>query len=103
MNRSKFKENASKCVFMATAIICIIAVVAIFAFLIAESVPAFREIGFFRFIFGDNWDPSASDKYGMPLAGTYGVFKMIVGTLGRHLRLRGCRRTARFFYGGIYI
>ncbi|MFR5062953.1 MAG: phosphate ABC transporter permease subunit PstC [Christensenellales bacterium] len=81
MNRSKFKENASKCVFTATAIICIIAVVAIFAFLIAESVPAFKEIGFLKFLFGDTWEPSASDKYGMPLAGTYGVFKMIVGTL----------------------
>ena len=81
MKNVKAKENAVKCVFMATAIICIIAVVAIFIFLVAESIPAFRKIGFFRFLFGDTWNPVASDKYDAPLSGTYGVFKMIVGTL----------------------
>lgn len=81
MKNVKAKENAVKCVFMATAIICIVAVVAIFIFLIAESIPAFRKIGFFRFLFGDTWNPVASDKYDAPLSGTYGVFKMIVGTL----------------------
>ncbi len=81
MDRSKLKEKAFKVLFAATAILCIIAVIAIFAFLIAESVPAFRKIGFFEFVFGREWKPASSDTYDAPLSGRYGVFKMIVGTL----------------------
>lgn len=81
MDKSKIKERAFKILFATTAIVCIIAVIAIFAFLIAESVPAFRKIGFFRFIFGTTWNPVAADNYDKPLEGTYGVFKMVVGTL----------------------
>lgn len=81
MDRSKIKENLSKAIFAATAVICIIAVVAIFVFLIAESIPAFGKIGFFNFVFGDTWAPSTDDKFDLPLQGRYGVFKMIVGTI----------------------
>ena len=81
MDRSKLKEKAYKVLFAATAILCIIAVIAIFAFLIAESVPAFRKIGFFEFMLGSDWKPASSDTYDAPLSGRYGVFKMIVGTL----------------------
>ena len=63
MIRSKAKEKFYKALFALTAVICIIAVIAIFAFLIAESIPAFKKIGFFRFVFGDKWTPNASDTY----------------------------------------
>ncbi len=66
---------------MATAAICIIAVIAIFLFLIAESLPAFQKIGFINFIFGEKWKPNVNDSYSGEISGSYGVFKMIVGTL----------------------
>ena len=72
MDRSKLKEKAYKVLFAATAILCIIAVIAIFAFLIAESVPAFRKIGFFEFVLGSDWKPASSDTYAAPLSGRYG-------------------------------
>lgn len=57
MKNNSVKENASKGLFLITAIICIIAVITIFVFLIAESIPAFRQIGFFEFIFERNGIP----------------------------------------------
>ena len=60
---------------------CIVAVVAIFVFLIVKSAPAFVKLGVFDFVFGDEWQPSSSDTYGGATAGTYGIFTMIVGTV----------------------
>lgn len=81
MQKTKFKENASKGLFLITAIICIIAVITIFVFLIAESIPAFRQIGFFKFLFGTSWAPDTTDEFTGAVNGSYGVFKMIVGSL----------------------
>lgn len=78
--KSVIKEKAGKIIFTAAAIICIIAVVAIFIFMFVKSIPAFKKIGLFDFIFGDNWSPDRLDKYDEPLSGSYGIFKMIVGT-----------------------
>ena len=68
--------------FTIAAMICVIAVIAIFGFMLVKSLPAFRKIGFFNFVFGDNWSPDRLDKYDdASLSGTYGVFKMIISTL----------------------
>ncbi|MDY2880133.1 MAG: phosphate ABC transporter permease subunit PstC [Candidatus Borkfalkiaceae bacterium] len=69
-----------KAVFAAAAIVCTVCVVAIFAFLIIRSAPAFAKIGFFNFLFGDKWIPDSSGTYADP-RGTYGIFTMVVGTL----------------------
>lgn len=67
--------------FTAAAILCVIAVVAIFVFMIMESLPAFKKIGVFNFIFGKEWSPDRLDNYdSVTLSGSYGVFKMIIGT-----------------------
>lgn len=82
MKTANFKEKAGKTVFTIAAVICVIAVIAIFGFMLVKSLPAFRKIGFFNFVFGDNWSPDRLDKYDdASLSGTYGVFKMITGTL----------------------
>ncbi len=82
MKTANFKEKAGKTVFTIAAMICVIAVIAIFGFMLVKSLPAFRKIGFFNFVFGDNWSPDRLDKYDdASLSGTYGVFKMIIGTL----------------------
>lgn len=78
--KSVIKEKTGKIIFTAAAIICIIAVVAIFIFMFVKSIPAFKKIGLLDFIFGDNWSPDRLDKYDEPLSGSYGIFKMIVGT-----------------------
>lgn len=66
---------------MAAAIICVISVVTIFVFLIVKSVPALNKIGFFDFLFGTEWSPDKDATFDKPLTGSYGVGKMIVGTL----------------------
>lgn len=82
MKTANFKEKAGKTVFTIAAMICVIAVIAIFGFMLIKSLPAFRKIGFFNFVFGDNWSPDRLDKYDdASFSGTYGVFKMITGTL----------------------
>ncbi len=81
MNKTKIKESTSKGLFLITAIICIIAVITIFVFLIAESIPAFKQIGFFKFLFGTKWNPNEDDEFIGEVAGNYGVFKMIVGSI----------------------
>ena len=80
-NKAKAKENFGKAMFGIAAVICIIAVVAIFAFLVMKSVPAFHKLGFFDFVFGDHWAPDRNDTYVTEnISGSYGIFSMIVGT-----------------------
>lgn len=52
MNRARAKEKFFKYLFAFTAVMCIIAVIAIFVFLIAESIPAFKKIGLDRYSWG---------------------------------------------------
>ena len=82
MNKTQFKEKTGQTIFTVAAIICVIAVAAIFVFMLIKSIPAFNKIGLFDFIFGETWSPDRLDTYGTSdLSGTYGIFKMIVGTL----------------------
>ncbi len=82
MNTTKIKEKTGQTIFTVAAVICVIAVVAIFVFMLIKSIPALNKIGLFDFIFGDNWSPDRLDKYeNANLSGSYGILKMIVGTL----------------------
>ena len=81
MNSDKAKERFFKILFAVTAALCIVAVIAIFAFLIIRSLPTFRRIGFFNFIFGKEWKPNVDDGFTGEIKGKYGVFKMIIGTI----------------------
>ena len=82
MNKTQIKEKTGQTIFTVAAIICVIAVAAIFVFMLIKSIPAFNKIGVFDFIFGDNWSPDRLDKYeNATLSGSYGILKMIVGTL----------------------
>ncbi|MBE6675021.1 MAG: phosphate ABC transporter permease subunit PstC [Ruminococcaceae bacterium] len=78
---AKFKEKAGEALFALASVLCIVALLAIFVFLIIKSVPAFEKIGFFSFVFEDKWMPNREDTYGSDLSGTYGIFTMIAGTL----------------------
>ena len=80
-NKAKTKEVFGKAMFGLAAVICIIAVIAIFAFLIVKSVPTFRKLGILEFVFGDNWSPDRTDTFATEnISGSYGIFSLIVGT-----------------------
>ncbi len=81
MDRTKVKELFSKVLFAAAAIVCIVAVIAIFVFIIIRSVPALSKIGFFNFVFGNVWNPDGDDVYAEALVGKYGILTMIVGSI----------------------
>lgn len=66
------KESIAKAVFIAFAAFSILAVITIVFYILYASIPAFREVGFFKFIFGGEWDVSA---------GVYGIFPMLVTSL----------------------
>lgn len=68
----KVKENLMKAVFLCCACISIVAVVTICLFIFVNGVPAIGKIGFFDFIFGTHWRPSA---------GEFGIFPMIVASI----------------------
>ncbi|MCD8295649.1 MAG: phosphate ABC transporter permease subunit PstC [Clostridia bacterium] len=72
MGRIFNRENVAKAIFIFFAAFSIIAVLAIVVYILTASIPAFQETGFFKFIFGSQWDPDS---------GTFGVFAMIVTTL----------------------
>lgn len=80
-DKAKTKEVLGKAMFGLAAVICIIAVIAIFAFLIIKSVPTFKKLGILDFVFGDNWSPDRTDTFATEnISGSYGIFSMIVGT-----------------------
>lgn len=81
MNLNKSKEKFFRILFALAAILCIVAVIAIFAFLIIRSLPTFRRIGFLNFVFGKEWKPNVDDGFTGEIKGKYGVFKMIIGTI----------------------
>lgn len=81
MNLNKSKEKFFKILFALAATLCIVAVIAIFAFLIIRSLPTFRRIGFLNFVFGKEWKPNVDDGFTGEIKGKYGVFKMIIGTI----------------------
>ena len=81
MTKTKLKESAGKTIFATMAAVCIVAVAAIFIFLIIKSFPAFKKIGFFDFLLGNQWSPDRLDTYGQSLSGTYGIFTMVIGTI----------------------
>ena len=75
-------ENVARGIFIALAAFSILAVLAIVIFVLAESIPAFSEIGFFKFLFGSEWDPD-NDVYGiLPMIVTSIVLTLISVTVG---------------------
>lgn len=70
----KRKEELAHILFFVAAIVSILAVLLICAFLFANGVPAMKKIGFFKFLAGTRWAPGDT-------VASYGIFPMIVGSL----------------------
>lgn len=64
--RAKMKpgELSAKIIFLICACLSIVAVFGIIGYILYGSIPAFREVGFFKFLFGTTWTPNY-DKYGI--------------------------------------
>ena len=65
-------ESLAKIAFGFSAIVCILAVIVICAFLFGNAIPTIYQIGFSEFIFGRVWQP---------LNEVFGIFPMIVGSV----------------------
>lgn len=71
------KENIARAIFIAFAAFSILAVLAIVIFVLIESIPAFQEVGFLKFIFTDQWHV---DRENMANS-QFGIFPMILCSL----------------------
>ena len=71
------KEKIAKAIFIAFAAFSILAVLAIVIFVLIESVPAFREIGFIKFIFTDQWHVDHNNMANSQ----FGIFPMVLTSL----------------------
>ena len=69
---NKVLEFLMKIVFLRCACISIAAVIMICVFMFVNGVPAIKEIGFVKFLFGTEWRPGQ---------GLYGIGPMIVGSI----------------------
>lgn len=72
------KEKVFKGIFIAFAAFSILAVFAIVFFLLWQSIPAFRQIGFFKFLFGTTWSPTND---GLAVSERFGILPMILGSV----------------------
>ncbi|HOA20320.1 MAG TPA: phosphate ABC transporter permease subunit PstC [Sedimentibacter sp.] len=72
--QSNFNEIIMQAIFFLSALISVIAVLAISLFLFMRGIPAISEIGFMDFIFNEKWGPTNTPA-------SYGILSMIVGSI----------------------
>ncbi len=72
LNLNKILDKYVGYLFFVCAIFSIFAVFSICIFIFVTGLPAFKEIGVFKFVFGSVWNPSTKE---------YGIFPMIVGSI----------------------
>ena len=70
--RNEILDNVMRYVFFICSIFSVIVVFSICIFIFIYSIPVFKEVGFFKFVFGMNWSPSSKD---------FGILPMIVGSI----------------------
>jgi phosphate transport system permease protein len=73
-SKQKISEKLMEIVFTFSAIISILAVILISLFLFINAFPAFKEIGLFKFLSGENWSPG-------DVPASFGILPMILGSL----------------------
>lgn len=102
MQAKAIREKAMRAVFLVCACVSILCVAMILFFLLYNGIPSIREVGFFQFLGGRVWRPSAD---------SYGILPMIAGSIcvtagamivGVPLGLFAAVFLARFCPKGIY-
>ena len=75
----KVREQIAKNVFLVTAVVAVLSVVAITLYMIWKGTPALFEVGVPNLLFGTVWEPTAGEpSYGI----AYIILSSLVGTLG---------------------
>ena len=75
----KVREQIAKSVFLVTAVVAVLSVVAITLYMIWKGAPALFEVGVPKLLFGTVWEPTAGEpSYGI----AYIILSSLVGTLG---------------------
>lgn len=69
------KEVIMKVVFIVAAAVFILAVITICVFIFVQAFPALKEIGLFKFLFGDEWYPTDESNP------RFGIAPMIIGSV----------------------
>lgn len=69
-----FMERFMQVVFFVCALMSIVAVIIICLFMFYNGIPAMKEIGFFKFLFGGTWLPTATKP-------SFGIAPMILGSI----------------------
>lgn len=80
---SGYKDTSAKILFFVCACLSVVAVFGIIGFILYASVPAFRQIGFFNFLFGTIWAPDIYDP-DSPTSDPselFGILPMIVNSI----------------------
>ncbi|MGN0813701.1 MAG: phosphate ABC transporter permease PstA [Candidatus Coproplasma sp.] len=72
VNKNKFKDYSAQFIFLICALASIVAVFGIIGYILYGSIPAFREVGFFNFLFGTVW---SHDN------GQYGILYLIINSV----------------------
>ena len=72
--KKQLHENIMKAVFMASALVSILATALICLFLFANGIPAIGKIGVFSFLLGTEWSPG-------DIPPAFGILPMIMGSL----------------------
>jgi len=72
--KSNFDEKIMQAIFFLSALISVLAVIAICLFLFMRGIPAIAEIGFMDFIFNEKWGPTNKPA-------SYGILSMIAGSI----------------------
>ncbi|NLX48561.1 MAG: phosphate ABC transporter permease PstA [Methanospirillum sp.] len=72
--RSHLEEHAIRALWLACALVAVLAVGFILAFLVVYGLPAFAEIGVLEVLLGDSWSPTATPP-------AFGILPLAVGTL----------------------
>ncbi|MGB4437872.1 MAG: phosphate ABC transporter permease subunit PstC [Sedimentibacter sp.] len=74
IRKSNFNETIMQAVFFLSALVSVLAVIAICLFFFIRGIPAIAEIGFMDFIFNSKWGPTNTPA-------SYGILSMIVGSV----------------------
>ena len=74
IKQSNFSEITMQAIFFLSALISVLAVLAICLFLFMRGIPAIAEIGAIDFIFNEKWGPTNTPA-------SYGILSMIVGSI----------------------
>ena len=73
-NRKEFAEHCIQGIFLILGLVTVACVLLISVFLIISGLPAIKEIGFFKFLFGKTWAPTSSDP-------AYGILPFILTSI----------------------